>query len=344
LLRHITPLIIILALALIPASLLALLSGSVIFTPAELAHAFLALLNGNALQETAALILFEMRLPRLILAAAVGASLAVAGTAFQGIFRNSLADPYVIGASSGAALGAAIAVSVGLTLAGPVSAVSLCAFGGALIAVSLAFAIAQTAARSSGNAPPAIVLLLAGTALSALFSALLALVLLLRDQAFQRVYFWLMGSLNGTSWAVLPAVLPVMTLGCLIVFLCARPLDLLLQGEDVAESLGLEVKRTRALVALGATLVTAASVSVTGVIGFVGLIAPHIMRLLTGPSHKRLLPASALLGALLMLIADSIARTAAGSMEIPIGIITSLCGAPFFIWLLAQHGGRLGRL
>ncbi|MDR2537794.1 MAG: iron ABC transporter permease [Treponema sp.] len=325
---------ILLTLLLIPAFVLGLALGSVLFSPTQLIEAL------RDTEGTTALILFEIRLPRLILAMAVGAALAVSGAAFQGIFRNSLADPYVIGASSGAALGAAVAVSAGLTFVGPVSPISLCAFCGALIAVALAFSIA----RSAGNPPPATALLLAGTALSALFSSLLSLILLLKDQAFQRVYFWLLGSLNGTTWSALPAVLPVMALGCVIVFLHARPLDLLLQGEDVAESLGIEVRKTRVAIAFGAALATAAAVSASGVIGFVGLIVPHTMRLLIGPSHKRLLPSSALAGALLVLVADCVARSAAGSLELPIGIITSLCGAPFFIWLLIRHGGRLGRL
>jgi iron complex transport system permease protein len=325
---------IILTLSLIPVLCIGLMLGSVFFTPAQLIEAL------RDAEGTAALILFEIRLPRLILAMAVGASLSVSGAAFQGIFRNSLADPYVIGASSGAALGAAIAVSAGLGFIGPVSPVSICAFCGALAAVALAFGIA----RSAGNPPPATALLLAGTALSALFSSLLSLILLLKDQAFQRVYFWLLGSLNGTTWAALPAVLPVMAIGCLIVFLHARPLDLLLQGEEAAESLGVEVRKTRAAVAFGAALATAAAVSASGVIGFVGLIIPHTMRLLIGPSHKRLLPSSALAGALLVLAADCAARSAAGSLELPIGIITSLCGAPFFICLLMRRGRRLGRL
>ena len=324
----------ILTLFLIPAFLAGLVTGSVFFSPTQI----IGVLRDT--EGTTALILFEIRLPRLILAMAVGAALAVSGAAFQGIFRNSLADPYVIGASSGAALGAAIAVSAELTFIGPISPISLCAFCGALIAVTLAFTIA----RSAGNPPPATALLLAGTALSALFSSLLSLILLLKDQAFQRVYFWLLGSLNGTTWSALPAVLPVIALGCLIVFLHARPLDLLLQGEDVAESLGIEIRKTRAAIAFGAALATAAAVSASGVIGFVGLIAPHTMRLLIGPSHKRLLPCSALAGALLVLVADCVARSAAGSLELPIGIITSLCGAPFFIWLLIRHSGRLGRL
>jgi iron complex transport system permease protein len=336
--RHVqASLVIALSLALILAFFGGLLSGSVAFSPRELYRALLFLFHPEG-EDTAALILFEIRLPRLILAVAVGASLAVSGAAFQGIFRNSLADPYVIGASSGAALGAALAITAGFSLPGPLSPASLCAFAGALGAVCLAFVIA----RSVGNPPPAAALLLAGSALGAFFSALLSLVLVLKDRDLYRVYYWLLGSLNGTSWAELPAVLPVMFLGCALVFLGCRPLDLLLQGEEVAESLGIDVPKTRGFIALGASLAAAAAVSAAGIIGFVGLIAPHAVRMITGPVHRRLLPASALMGALLLVLADIGARSL-GAVEFPIGSITSLGGAPFFIYLLARHGRRLGR-
>ncbi|MDR2484880.1 MAG: iron ABC transporter permease [Treponema sp.] len=333
------PLIIILITAIIPAFIAGLLSGSTGFTLADLREAWLFLYNGTG-DETGALILFEIRLPRSILALGVGAALGVSGAAFQGIFRNSLADPYVIGASSGAALGAALAMIAGLSLAGPVSAVSLCAFGGSLGAVFLAFIIS----RNAGHPAPAAALLLAGVSLSALFSSLLSLILVLKDRALHQVYYWLLGSLNGVSWTTLPAVLPVMFFGCFMVFLAHRPLDLLLQGEDVAESLGIEVRKTRLFIAMGASLAAAAAVAAAGIIGFVGLIAPHAARMITGPAHKRLLPASALLGALLVVLADLIARNVADNLELPIGIITSLGGAPFFIYLLVRHGRHAGRL
>jgi iron complex transport system permease protein len=329
--------VIFLTLGLILAFFGGLLAGPVGLRAEELYRAFLFLFNREG-EDMAALILFEIRLPRLILAMAVGASLSVSGAAFQGIFRNSLADPYVIGASSGAALGAALAITAGFSLpGGPLSPVSLCAFAGALAAVCLVFGVA----RSVGNPPPAAALLLAGSALGAFFSALLSLVLVLKDRDLHRVYYWLLGSLNGTSWAELPAVLPVMFLGCLFVFSSCRPLDLLVQGEEVAESLGIDVPKARGFIALGASLAVAAAVSAAGIIGFVGLIAPHAVRMITGPVHKRLLPASALMGALLLVLADIGARSL-GSMEFPIGIITSLGGAPFFIYLLARHGRRLG--
>lgn len=289
-------------------------------------------------EDTSYTILFSLRLPRVLLAMAVGASLSVAGAGFQGFFRNPLADPYVIGASSGAALGAALAIVLGLPNLNFLSSVSLCAFLGALFATFLAFSIS----RFAGDPPPAVALLLAGTALSAFFSALLSLVLVLKDRDMHRVYYWLLGGLGMTSWPELLTVFPIMAAGAGIVYLASRPLDLLIQGDDVAQSLGLDVGRLRVLVAAGASLAAAAAVASAGIIGFVGLIAPHAMRIIVGPSHRRLLPASALGGALLVLTADIIARTIAAPLELPIGIITSVIGAPFFIFLLFKRGRHLG--
>ncbi len=288
---------------------------------------------------TQRIIIFDIRLPRVILSIIIGASLALSGAAFQGFFRNSLADPFVIGASSGAALGAALAIVGGLSMAGMISAPSLAAFAGALAAVFLAFVIS----RSAGNPPPGAALLLAGTALGSFFSALLSLVLVLHDQDLHRVYFWLLGSLSGTNWSIVSGVLPIIIISWTIIFLCTRPLDLLLQGEEVAESLGVDVKKTRLIIAVGASLATAAAVASAGIIGFVGLVAPHSVRMMTGPSHSRLLPASALMGANLVLWADIIARTVIAPMELPIGIISSLAGAPFFIYLMIRRGRNIGK-
>ncbi|MDL2229222.1 iron ABC transporter permease [Treponema sp. OttesenSCG-928-L16] len=289
--------------------------------------------------ETAALILFQIRLPRILLAILVGVSLSLSGAAFQGLFRNSLADPYVIGASSGAAFGAAAAMVAGLSIPGPVSALSLCSFAGALGAVFLAFVIS----RPAGNPPPVLALLLAGTALGTFFSSLLSLMLVLKDRDLHRVYYWLLGSLSGVSWKELLTALPVMAAGWLLIFLCARPLDILLQGEESAESLGVDVRKVRIVTALGASMATAAAVACAGIVGFVGLVAPHTVRLFTGPSHRRLLPASALTGALLVLLADIVSRTAAPPLELPIGIICSLLGVPFFLYLLIRRGRELGQ-
>jgi len=290
------------------------------------------------IQNTNGTILFTLRLPRVLLAMAVGASLSVAGAGFQGFFRNPLADPYVIGASSGAALGAALAIVLTLPSFGPVSSTSLCAFIGALLATFMAFALS----RFAGDPPPAVALLLAGTALSAFFSALLSLILVIKDRDMHRVYYWLLGGLGMSSWSELVTAVPVMIIGASLVYLASRPLDILIQGDDVAHSLGIDVRRLRFLVAAGASLAAAAAVASAGIIGFVGLIAPHGMRIIVGPSHRRLLPAAALGGALLVLVADILARTIAAPLELPIGIITSIIGAPFFITLLLKRGRNLG--
>jgi iron complex transport system permease protein len=332
-------LILLLALALIPAFGWGLLCGSVRLGPADLYRGFLHALGGAG-DETAAAVLFAIRLPRLLLAMAVGAGLGIAGAAFQGLFRNALADPYIIGASAGASLGAGLALSLGLGLGLPVSPAPLFAFAGSLAAVLLAFVIS----RAAGNPPPAAALLLAGPSVGALFSGLLSLTLVIRDRSLYQVYYWLLGSLGGAGWRELASVFPALFAGSLIIFLNARPLDLLIQGDGTAESLGLEVNRTRLLIIIGASLAAAAAVSAAGIIGFVGLIAPHGVRLFTGPAHRRLLPASALAGALILLLADTLARILAPPMEVPLGIITSLAGAPFFLYLLAKQGRNLGRL
>jgi iron complex transport system permease protein len=294
-------------------------------------------LIGRGGDETAAALVFSIRLPRVLLAVLVGASLGSAGACFQGIFRNSLADPYIIGSSSGAALGAALAVSIGgglgLGFFSVLGLPGICAFAGSLSAVFLAFVIS----RASGNTPSPGTLILAGTSVSAFCSALLALVLVIKDRNLIQVYYWLLGSLSGTTWPRLLSALPFIIIGNIAIFLSCRPLDLLLQGEEAAESLGLDPLKTRFLLALAATLPVAAAVSVSGVIGFVGLIAPHASRFFTGPAHRRLLPASALTGALLCLAADNLARSLIPPLEIPLGVITSLGGAPFFLFLLARQ-------
>jgi iron complex transport system permease protein len=337
--RRFAWLISILAAALVPAFFWGLLSGSVSISFPEVIQGFLYQM-GRGGDETAAALLFQIRMPRLLLAALVGASLGSAGACFQGLFRNSLADPYIIGASSGAALGAALALSfpgivfysVYLQSLGP----GAWAFLGSLAAVFLVFFIS----RVSGNIPSPGTLILAGTSVNAFCSALLALVLVLRDRNLIQVYYWLLGSLSGSTWSMVFSVLPFMILGNAVIFLSVRPLDLLLQGEEAAESLGLNPLKTRFILAMAATLPVAAAVSVSGVIGFVGLVAPHAVRFFTGPAHRRLLPASALAGALLTLIADNIARSLIPPLELPLGVITSLGGAPFFLFLLARQKSR----
>jgi len=347
---HFALFIVVLSLALVSAFFWGLLSGSVPLSLQKAAEG-LSFILGSGGDEIAAALIFNIRLPRMLLAVMVGASLGTAGACFQGLFRNSLADPYIIGSSSGAALGAALAVSIGglpafgffLNLSSGFSqaaGMGICAFTGSLAAVFLAFLVS----RASGNAPTPGTLILAGTSVSAFCSALLALVLVIKDRNLIQVYYWLLGSLSGTTWPRLVSALPFIILGNTVIFLSARPLDILLQGEDAAKSLGLDPLKTRFILAVAATLPVAAAVSVSGVIGFVGLIAPHGARFFTGPAHKRLLPASALSGALLALVADNLARSIVSPLELPLGIITSLGGAPFFLFLLARQKNRGGLL
>ncbi|MDR1419853.1 MAG: iron ABC transporter permease [Treponema sp.] len=328
----------VLACALAASCVWGLLSGQADFRAADLVPALRSVFEGSG--GTAASVFFAIRLPRVLLAVVIGASLGISGAAFQGIFRNSLADPFIIGASSGASLGAGLAISFGIGLAPPFSPVPFFAFTGSLAAVILAF----TVSRAAGDPPPSAALLLAGTSVGSFFSGILSLVLVLRDRGLYQVYYWLLGSLGGSTWRELFSVLPASAAGCLLVCLQAGALDLLIQGDQEAASLGLDVTRTRFIAASGAALAAASAVSAAGIIGFAGLIAPHCARLFTGPRHSRLVPASALTGALILVLADTLARILIPPVEIPLGIITGLGGAPFFLYLLARHGRSLGRL
>lgn len=328
------------ALAVLGLLLLAAFAASVFIgaVPLSIFDVFASLSASAGARNDAAAVIVDLRLARSLLAMAVGASLAVSGTAFQGFFRNPLADPYVIGASSGAAFGAALAIALGIGDIGPLSGPSAAAFLGALAAVFLAF----TVSRFGGKTPSAAALLLSGTALSALFSAALSLVIVVKDKDLYRVYYWLLGGFAGAGWKELSTALPIMAMGCLMVALASRPLDLLAFGEEAAGGMGLDVRRARFLIAVGASLAAAAAVAAAGIIGFVGLVAPHVVRLLIGPGHRRLIPVSALAGALLVSLSDTAARTVAAPVELPIGIITSLIGAPFFLYLIAKKSKYLG--
>jgi iron complex transport system permease protein len=290
--------------------------------------------DSSAISATEIAIVWDLRLARVLLAALIGAGLASAGAAFQGLFRNPLADPFVVGASGGAALGATLAIILNIGWSGlGFSAVPFAAFIGAILAVAVVYVVAE----ASGTAPISS-LLLAGAALSTLLSAIVSLLLIMNDQPLYEVFAWLLGGLSGRSWPQLWASAPYLLVGIVWLWLLARPLDALACGEETAQSLGLSLTRTRALVVIAAGVVTAAAVATGGIIGFVGLIAPHIARLLFGANHARLIPASALIGALLLLLADNIARTMLAPLELPVGIMTALLGGPFFLYLLKKRG------
>lgn len=278
-------------------------------------------------------VLLYIRLPRVILAAAVGASLGTAGAVFQGLFRNPMADPYVLGVSSGAALGAILAILTGgsLYFAG-FTAVPLFAFAGGTLSITLVYYLARV-----GKAVPVMTLLLAGIAVSAFLSAMVSLLTYFSGEQLHQVVFWMMGGLGGASWPKVLAMLPYVLIGFLIIYYHARELNILLLGEETARQLGVETERVKKIVMTGASLLVAAAVSMSGIIGFVGLIVPHFIRLAAGPDHRFLLPASALLGASMLIAADTVARTIIAPTELPVGIITAMVGAPVFIYLLKKR-------
>ena len=278
-------------------------------------------------------IVFQVRLPRIVLAALVGGGLAMAGATYQGLLQNSMADPYVIGISAGASLGA----TLGIILRGKfvffgLSTVTLMAFAGAVLTTFLVYNIARV-----GGRVPVATLLLAGIAVSSLLSAMVSFLMVLSSQSMHEIVYWMMGSLSGRSWAHVRASFPYMVIGGAVILFYSRELNLMLLGDEAAQQLGVNVEVVKAVLLTAGSLMAAAAVSVSGVIGFVGLIVPHIVRLLTGPDHRLLLPTTALTGAIFLVVADTLARTILAPAELPVGIITALTGAPFFLYLLRRH-------
>jgi len=275
----------------------------------------------------------RLRLPRAVLAALVGGGLAASGATFQALLRNPLAEPYIMGVSGGAAVGAVLAIVLTGSLASG-GIVALCAFAGALAAVLLVFRIAS----SVGRALDTRILLLAGVVVGAFFNACILLALTFADaDAFRSAMFWIMGSLSGATWRSIGVLAAVFVPAILLLFALARSLDLLAVGEETAAALGTRVERTKLLAYGVASLLTAASVAVSGVIGFVGLVVPHVVRMLWGGGHRFLLPASVLLGAAFLVLADTLARTVAAPTELPVGVVTAFVGVPFFVYLLRRR-------
>ncbi|AZM62628.1 MULTISPECIES: FecCD family ABC transporter permease [unclassified Streptomyces] len=294
-------------------------------------------LGGNELDRVAESVLWNVRFPRIVLALLVGASLGCAGALMQGVFGNPLAEPGVIGVSSGAAVGAVAAIALGLNFAGNWT-VSVLAFAAGLATVLLVYAMSR-----SGGRTEVVTLILTGIAVNAFAGALIGLFLFVADSAaINQITFWQLGSLSQATWPKVLAVLPCAALGLTVAPLYARRLDLLALGERPARHLGVDVERLRIVLVLVIALLTAAAVSVSGIIGFVGLVVPHLLRMAAGPGHRFLLPGSALLGALVLLAADLTARTVAEPAELPLGVLTALLGSPFFFWLLRRTRRRQG--
>ncbi len=299
----------------------------------SLAEFWQALLGEGA--DGASVIVRQLRVPRVLQAALCGAALAGSGAAFQALLRNPLAEPYILGVSSGAAVGAVGVVVLGLTALGA-WVVPAAALIGALLAVAVVLRIAL----GVGSVLDSRVLLLAGVVVGAFFNAAILLVLTFSDlESFRSAIFWMMGSHAGATWNSV-ALLALWTLPALFALLVlSRALNLLSVGELTAAYLGVRVERTKRIVFAIASLLAAVSVAVSGVIGFVGLVVPHAIRLAWGSDHRFLLPASALLGAAFLVLADLLARTLAAPTELPVGVVTAFVGVPFFVWLLRRRGG-----
>jgi iron complex transport system permease protein len=293
----------------------------------------------STVKESEQIIIWLVRTPRVLVAACVGASLAVAGAQMQGLFRNALASPDVIGSSSSGALGAVLALSTGLATRS-LFYLPVMSFLGALLALFLVYAIATRRGRT-----PVATLLLAGVALNSLVGAATSFLISLhwvRWEVAEEITFWLMGGLDSRTWQHVWLVVPPCVIGIVIAAFYSRDLDVLSLGEETAMAVGTEVEKVKRNVIGGAALLTGGAVAVSGLVGFVGLVVPHIVRMLIGPKHRYLLPASALTGAAFLILADILARMLHRPEEIRLGIITAVFGAPFFLYLLLRQQQKVG--
>ncbi|MCX4708407.1 FecCD family ABC transporter permease [Streptomyces griseus] len=294
-------------------------------------------LGGQALDRVGESVLWNVRLPRVALAVLVGASLGCAGALMQGVFGNPLAEPGVIGISAGAAVGAVASIALGLTFFGNWT-ITVFAFVAGLATVLLVYALSR-----SGGRTEVVTLILTGIAVNAFAGALIGLFIFFADNAqITQITFWQLGSLSQATWPKVLAVLPCALAGLLIAPFYARKLDLLALGERPARHLGVDVERLRIVLVLVVALLTAAAVAVAGIISFVGLLVPHLLRMANGPGHRFLVPGSALGGALILVAGDLAARTVAAPAELPLGVLTALFGSPFFFWLLRRTRRKQG--
>ncbi|HSH21936.1 MAG TPA: iron ABC transporter permease [Candidatus Caenarcaniphilales bacterium] len=322
---------------LLVAALVGALVGPISLAPAAVLHELLAWLplldQPSVLSERERALLWELRVPRVVLAGLVGAMLATAGAAYQGAFRNPLADPYLLGIAAGAGLGATLAFAYlprdGALLVDPLP---LAAFVGGLSAVALTYILG----RSGGRTRASTTLILAGVAVAAFLTAVQTFVLQRHSDTLREVYAWLLGGLTTVGWREVVLILPYVAASGLLLLLHRRLLDVLSVGEEEVESLGVRATVVRLTVIVAATLGTAAAVAVSGLIGFVGIIVPHTVRLVFGASYRVVLPLSVILGAAFLIAADLLARTALAPAEVPIGVITAFFGGPFFLVVLRK--------
>ncbi len=328
--RRAVVVLLVLAGVLVLASVAGAAFGAVPITAQQVVDAIVAALRGQRLTPSQALVV-QLRLPRVALAALVGACLAAAGTLYQALFRNALADPYILGVSSGAGLGAALAFVFGGTGVLALIAPPLAAFVGALLTILLVAALA-----TRRGVMETLSLLLAGVAVSYTLAALTSFVLVVRREQMSRIVFWMMGGLQGATWDQVAVVAVMLVAGLAVPLVFARELNIMLLGDERAGELGVNVERVKRVILAAASLVVSAAVSVSGLIGFVGLMTPHAARLVLGPDHRLLLPASVLSGAIVMVLADLVARVILAPVELPVGIVTALAGGPVFVWLLVR--------
>ena len=306
--------------------LLAVGLGSVNISPTETLRAVWHGISGQTLSGNETIV-WQLRFPRVALGLLVGASLALCGGAYQGVFRNPLADPYLMGVASGAGLGATAAVVLGWNAA----LVPVAAMAGALLSVSLSLSLAR-----AGRSLPPIRLILSGVVVGSVMTAFSTYLLLLTEDRVRQVFSFTLGNLAFGGWSQVLVVLPYALVGGVCLLLLARALNMLQLGDLTARSLGLPVERLRLLIIVAASLVTAAAVSYAGIIGFVGLVTPHLVRRLWGPDYRVLLPVSALAGGGMLVLSDLLARTLTRPTELPVGVVTTLLGGPFFLYLLRQ--------
>ncbi len=278
-------------------------------------------------------IILQVRLPRVLAAAIVGIALAVAGVVLQGLLRNPMADPYIIGISAGASLGASLAIAfgIGFSFFGLLYSIPLMAFVFALGTVLLVYSIAR-----AGQGVPMLTLLLVGIAVNSFLLSIMAIIRIVSGEAIHIIMAWILGSLVACNWNYVRVALPFTIIGVAVIYVFSRDLNIILLGEEQARHLGVDTERLKKIMLASATLITAAAVSISGIIGFIGLIIPHIARILVGPDHRILIPSSALAGAIVLILCDTIARTIIRPAELPVGIFTSLLGCPFFIYLIRK--------
>lgn len=293
----------------------------------------LSFLVGGKISEEYSTILFELRLPRILLAIIVGGGLSVAGVVFQAILRNPLAEPFILGVSSGGTLGAVLAISFGLGFS--IISVPASAFLGSLIVIMVVYFVSEKHGRLDPTT-----LLLTGIMVGAFFNAMILLVMVIRHQEVRGAFLWLMGNLSAAELNSFFIVAPVVLIAIIIIYLNSRKYNLIATGDETAQSLGVEVEKFKRISYGLASLITGLVVSLSGIIGFVGLIIPHISRMIFGADHRLLIPVSFLLGAILLVIVDTVARTLISPAEIPVGTVTAFIGAPIFIWLLRRSQTR----